>query len=318
MPADRKAINKKYYGTNDDARLLKNTITSILAGRRPCAKTLKRFDLGERELINRIRSLDARYRTILEYKHGVDLESLYKGKTPLPEMRLPDMHVIEAAPPPKYDYPQGLEEVPAKGLNIPINWEMLMTFWSGTVRVHEMGSNAAHITTFKQVMDLFDQKQDQNDIPTLRNANEVMIRLALANQKSDVAIEADRTVQDESKGVVAGADDDDDEEVRINPVAKSKAGAKVRQRDKRSALKNITPTYGNKLASTVSTFLAWKVFRDSLGTDVMNQYQGTFGEGEVGINVALAANQKVQSNKTKNELRSIPSYELIKSYLPKI
>jgi hypothetical protein len=48
--------------------------------------------------LNRIRSLDAKYRTILEDKHGVDLESLYKGKTPLPEMRLPDVHVIEAVP----------------------------------------------------------------------------------------------------------------------------------------------------------------------------------------------------------------------------
>ena len=105
MPADGKAINKKYYEANKDARLLKNTITSILAGRRPWTKTLERFDLGEREL-NWIRSLDARYRTILEDKHGVDLESLYKNKTPLPEMRLPDVHVIEAVPPPKYDYTQ--------------------------------------------------------------------------------------------------------------------------------------------------------------------------------------------------------------------
>ncbi len=90
MPADRKAINKNYYKTNKDTRLLKNAISSILAGRRPWASTLKRFDLGEREL-NRIRSLDARYRTILEDKHGVILESLYKDKAPLPEIRLPDV-----------------------------------------------------------------------------------------------------------------------------------------------------------------------------------------------------------------------------------
>jgi hypothetical protein len=56
MPADRKAINKNYYEANEDARLLKNTITSILAGRRPWAKTLTRCELGERE-VNRIRSL---------------------------------------------------------------------------------------------------------------------------------------------------------------------------------------------------------------------------------------------------------------------
>jgi hypothetical protein len=58
--------------------------------------------------MNRIRSLNSRYRTILEDKHGVDLESLYKGKTPLPEMRLPNVQVMEAVPPPKYDYPEGL------------------------------------------------------------------------------------------------------------------------------------------------------------------------------------------------------------------
>ncbi len=110
-----------------------------------------------------------------------------------------------------------------------------------------------------------------------------MHRLALANQKSDVAIEADRTVQDKAEGALAGADDSDDEEVSSGPVAKSKAGAKVRQRNKSPALKNATPTYGNKLASIVSTFRAWKVFRVSLGTDVMNQYKGTFGEGEDGL-----------------------------------
>jgi hypothetical protein len=91
-----------------------------------------------------------------------------------------------------------------------------------------------------------------------------MHRLALANQKSDVAIEADRTVQDEAEGAVVGADDSDDEEVSSDPVAKSKAGAKVRQRDKSSALKNGTPPYRNKLASIMSTFRAWKVFRVAL------------------------------------------------------
>ncbi len=39
-----------------------------------------------------------------------------------------------------------MEEVPAKGLNIPITWAMIMTFWSGTVRMHEMGSNATRMT----------------------------------------------------------------------------------------------------------------------------------------------------------------------------
>jgi hypothetical protein len=90
MPADLKKINKNYYEANKDARLLTNTIVSILHGHRPWVKTLKCFDLGEREL-NRIRSLDARFRNILEDEHGVELESLYKGKTPLLEMRMLDV-----------------------------------------------------------------------------------------------------------------------------------------------------------------------------------------------------------------------------------
>ena len=50
----------------------------------------------------------------------------------------------------------------------------------------------------------------------------------------------------------------------------------------------------------------------------MNTYQGGYGEGEVGLNAALAANSEVQGNKTKNDMQAIPAYELIKSYLPKI
>jgi hypothetical protein len=167
-------------------------------------------------------------------------------------------------------------------------------------------------------VELFDQTPDQNAIPTLQNPKEVMKRLAKANPKSDIAIEADRTVQDEAEGAVAGADADDDEEVLSGPVAKSAAGAKVRQRDKSSALKELTGTYANKSANILSTFRAWKVFRDSLGTDVMHTYRGGHGEGDMGLNATLAANQEVQGNKTKNDMQAIPSYELIKPYLPKI
>ncbi len=72
------------------------------------------------------------------------------------------------------------------------------------------------------------------------------------------------------------------------------------------------------MSDILSTFRAWKVFRDSLGSDVMNKYQGGFCEGEMGLNAALAANQEVQGKKTKNDMQAIPAYELIKSYLPKI
>jgi hypothetical protein len=165
---------------------------------------------------------------------------------------------------------------------------------------------------------IYYQKPDQNAIPTLRDAKEVMRRLAIKNKKTVLAIEADRTVHDESEGAVAGEDDDDDQEISSDPIAKSAAGAKVQQRDKSTPLKYVKPTYGNRLASIISTFRAWKVFRDSLGSDVMDKYEGTYGENEVGLNAALAANQKVQDNKTKNDLQAIPTYEPIKSYLPKI
>jgi hypothetical protein len=98
------------------------------------------------------------------------------------EMRLPDVKVIEVVTPPIYDYPQGLEEVPAKGLYVPITCAMIMTLWGQKrVRIHEMCSNAArmtmqagelvrrsakltrrgqridaHRTIFRQVMELFD------------------------------------------------------------------------------------------------------------------------------------------------------------------
>ncbi len=72
----------------------------------------------------------------LEDKHGVLLESLYKGKTPLPEMRLPDMQDIEHVPAQKYEYKQRLEEVIAKSTNTPISRAQIITCWSGDANVH--------------------------------------------------------------------------------------------------------------------------------------------------------------------------------------
>ena len=115
----------------------------------------------------------------------------------------------------------------------------------------------------------------------MRDAKELMHRLAEVNSKSDIAIEADRTVHAEAEGAVAGENADHDEEFSL-PVCKERGGAKVRQRDKSSALKNVTSSYGNKLADILSIFRAWGVFRDSLGIDFMNLYQGIYGENEMG------------------------------------
>ena len=68
----------------------------------------------------------------------------------------------------------------------------------------------------------------------------------------------------------------------------------------------------------MSTFRAWKWFRNSLGSDDMNEYQGAYGEGEMGHNAALDANSETQGNKTKIDMQAIPTYELINAYLPKI
>jgi hypothetical protein len=195
-----------------------------------------------------------------------------------------------------------------------------MTMQDGELvgRTYKKGTRNAKLTTFRQLMELFNQKPEQNAVPILRDVKEVMERLAKANPKSAIAIEADRTIMDEAEGAVAGADEDDDEEMSSSPVAKSKAGAKVRQRDKNSALKNVTPTYGNKLSDMLSTLRACKVFQDILGSDDVIKYQGTYGEGEMGLNATLAANSEVQGNKTNNDIQAIPAYDLIKFYLPKI
>ena len=63
-------------------------------------------------------------------------------------------------------------------------------------QTYKKGTKDAHRTAFRQVIELFDQKPDQNAIPTLKNAKEVANRLALGNQKSYIAIEADRTIMD--------------------------------------------------------------------------------------------------------------------------
>jgi hypothetical protein len=47
---------------------------------------------------------------------------------------------------------------------------------------------------------------------------------------------------------------------------------------------------------------AWKVFGDSLGSDVLQVYEGTFDEGHVGFKQAKAAVQEAAGNRTKNAL----------------
>ena len=138
----KKARNDSYYARTQNTRLLKEAIKSILKGRIPIEKTLKKYAWKERE-INKIRALDSTFRLILEDKHGVNLENLYKNKAVQSPIRIADVQeVFTPTPPPRPDYPQGLEETPAKGFNTPISWRQIETFWAGNIEKHTMGSNA--------------------------------------------------------------------------------------------------------------------------------------------------------------------------------
>ncbi len=63
---------------------------------------------------------------------------------------------------------------------------------------------------------------------------------------------------------------------------------------------------------------AWKVFGDSLGSDVLQEYEGTFDESQFGFKQANAAVQEGVANRTKNALQAVPSRKLLLGFLPKI
>jgi hypothetical protein len=64
---------------------------------------------------------------------------------------------------------------------------------------------------------------------------------------------------------------------------------------------------------------AWKLFGDSLGSNVMLQkYGGTFDEGQLGFKQAKSAVQEAAAKRTKNAIQTVPSHKLLLSFLPKI
>ncbi len=69
----------------------------------------------------------------------------------------------------------------------------------------------------------------------------------------------------------------------------SKPTTAVRARDKSLLLKHVTGTYAEKIRHIATTFVSWKVFRESLGTDVLQQYIGTFKKGQVGMFQSIVA-----------------------------
>ena len=72
------------------------------------------------------------------------------------------------------------------------------------------------------------------------------------------------------------------------------------------------------LGHIISTFKVWSRFAKSLGTDALQQYEGTFDEGQLGFKQAKQADNEAAANRTKNALQAIPSLKLLFSYLPKI
>ena len=52
-----------------------------------------------------------------------------------------------------------------------------------------------------------------------------------------------------------------------------------------------------------------------MGTDVLQQYRGTYEEGAEGL---FKAAREGQASKPMNELHAVPSYEMFLRYLPKI
>ena len=76
-------------------------------------------------------------------------------------------------------------------------------------------------------------------------------------------------------------DDDDDEEINSGNI--SRAAKVVRSRDESSELKNVKTAYANRVGTFVSTWHDWTIFREPLGTDVLDAYNGGFGDGDMGL-----------------------------------
>ena len=341
MPAttpEKKAYNAQHALANKNKKGLLDAIRSILSGRRTQAKTLKKYGWTLTQ-VNRIRSLDPRFKAVLEDTHSIDLDKVYKG-TALPPLNALAADVQEQpapAPPPVPKYDQGLVDTPAKGTNTPISWRQIDTFWAGDVDKHEMGSNAvrkvmkdgelvaakykrstraAKRTTFNQIRTHYKASWDDNAIPVMKQASQIMAWFRKELRKTEVQIERDQTVMDSAEGAVAGRDADDDDEVSSGAV--SRAANVVRARSKSEALKEVKASYSNKLGDIISTMRAWKVFGDSIGSNVLQEYEGTFDEGQLGFKQAKQAVQEAAGNRTKNALQAVPSHKLLLSFLPKI
>jgi hypothetical protein len=157
---------------------------------------------------------------------------------------------------------------------------------------------------------------NNNDIPTLKQASKIMAFFRELKKKTALDIERHRTIQDEAERTVKGRDDDGDEEISSGTV--SKAARVARARDKSSELRNVKASYANKIGAFVSTWHGWKIFGESLGTDVLDAYNGGFGAGDMGLRQTKVANQEVDGKRTNNAWEVIPSWDLFTRFLSKV
>ncbi len=82
---------------------------------------------------------------------------------------------------------------------------------------------------------------------------------------------------DGPEGAVARRDANDGDEVSSGDV--SRAANVIRARSKSDALKKMKSSYVNKIEDIISTMRAWIFLGDSLGSNVLQTYFGTFDEG---------------------------------------
>ena len=121
---------------------------------------------------------------------------------------------------------------------------------------------------------------------------------------------------DSAEGAIARKGADDDDEISSGNV--SRAATVFRARDKSSAPKAVKADYAILLDQTLSVMRDWKLFGDSMGTDVRAMYEGTYIAGHLGLKQAKAVVDEVSENRTKNALNAIPGLKLLISFLPKI
>ncbi len=175
-----------------------------MAGRKTQPITLKRCGWAITQ-VNRIRALDARYKAILEHTHGVKLDLVFVG-TPLPPLDTLESSVQEQpaqAPPPVPKYYQVLVDTPEKRTGTPVSWRHIDTFWAGDADKNNMGSssvckvmrniklalakfkgstNDAKLKTFDLIRKHFGAESNDNAIPILKRADQVMAFLCAESQ----------------------------------------------------------------------------------------------------------------------------------------